>query len=442
MKSFLLTLFIFCLQVAFAQHSKIDSLRSVIRETNDAQAYLELALSTLDKDSSYLLLQKALIYVDDKNFELTIYANISEWEFNRGFYSLAQKSAFQGLEIGLAVDDSSKVSKCYKLLGLIAQGTGLYNKAIEYNQKGIAYCGKTNTKSMIPISNNLGLTYLLKGDLFKSIGIFQDNLPKAIETHDSLALAIVHNNLGTAFLKLKNYDSALHHIKKTLQVSTLRKDSIGLMYDNKLMGEYFYERKQLNEAKSHLYRSLTLDNKFGVKEDLWDNVERPNCYQMLEAIYAQEKNADSARYFKDKMLSHYKELLEEQKKHNAGFVFANQEEQLKAIAEKENKIRRGMSQYYGIALVLLLCIIVYFTQTHKDVQRKYTPYVSLVLLVLTFEFLLIIMDPFISKITNDQPLLNFGINVLLAFMLVPLQKLGESVFTKFGLDIKLKRLEN
>lgn len=441
-KIFVLFPILFCVAIGYAQQNRIDSLKNAVRKDNDAGAYVALALVTADKDSSYLLLQRALIYVNDPVLESTIYTHISQWELDKGFYSLAQKSAFKSLEIGIALNDSSKISLSYKLLGLIAMNTGLYEKAVDYNQKGIMYCGKTNARTLAAISNNLGLTYFHAKDIYKAIGLHQENCARAIKRGDSILMAAAHNNLGTCFLELKSYDSAFKHISKTLQINTLMKDSIGLMYDTKLTGEYFYLQHQFAKAKSYFYQSLSLDQKFGRSDDGWNSSELPLCYQAMEDIYSHEHNTDSSQYFKDKILSYYKDLLDKQKQKSAGFVFSNQEEQLLAITEKQKQIRRGQKEYYGIALALLLCMVGYFMLTHKDAQRKYTPYISMVILILTFEFLLIVLDPFISRITNDEPLLNFGANVFVAMLLIPIQKFGENLFKQFALDVRLKKIES
>jgi len=385
------------------------------------------------RDSAIILVQKGLTFVNDAHQEALMRSFYGHLSATGGFYSIAQAQEFKALEIALTLKDSSLITTIYTDLGAIGDETNLPNKAIDYYQKALAYSpNETRAK------NNLART-LTEINPFKAIPIFQEIL--SIDK-DSLAIAIIHNNLGDCFIRIKNYDSAYKHIKATLEISYRTRDSVGIMFDNKLMGTYYFQLNQFNKAKKHFYVSLQLDKKFSNSELTWNSSEFPSLLDQIVRIYTIEKNMDSVIWFKNKVIEFQGRLLAEQKKNTAEFVFSGQEEGLKVFVQKQEQVRKGLTEYYAIALVLMFSIVLYFIISGKDLKRKYAPFISIVILILMFEFILVIFDPLISKITHDEPIYTFGINVLLALMLVPMQSLGEKNIQKFAVDIRLRRIES
>lgn len=437
MKNIYILLLLVIVLSAKAQTEKIDSLKSIVIKTNDAQTYFELYKISSNKDSAFLFLQKALTYVKDKSMEAEIRRFYSREFLSRGYYSMAQKQSFESLKLALEVGDSTKVVSAYLVLGVIANQTHLYDKAILYYEEGLKFA-KNRDQQANRLKNNYGLILMSKNDLYKATGIYQELLQKA---KDSIQLSTYHNNAGTAFLKLKNYDSAYAHIKTTLNISLGINDSSRIMFNSKLMGQYYYGIKQYNKAKYYFKFSLKLNESFNEVHGLWNALELPELYQCMTDIYTEENNIDSLLWIKNLQIEFQKGLLEKQQKSSAEFVFDSHEEELSQLILKQNQGRKNMAEYYGIALAILFFLIAYFIFAGKDKQGKYSPYISLVILILSFEFILTVLDPVINKFTNNEPLYNFICNVLLAFLVVPLQHWGEKIFKKFVLDIRLRKVE-
>jgi purine-cytosine permease-like protein len=98
-------------------------------------------------------------------------------------------------------------------------------------------------------------------------------------------------------------------------------------------------------------------------------------------------------------------------------------------------------EYYGIAIGLIIILILYFLFNGIDDQKKYSPYVSVVLLILAFEFILIVFDPLLGRLTKNEPVFSFMANVLIALALVPVQQYGERIFNKYAVVVRLKKME-
>lgn len=420
-----------------AQPSKIDSLKKIVAETNDPKSYFELYKIYNKKDSAFIYLQKALTYVKDKTLESEIRRFYAREFLSRGYYSMAQKQSFESLKLALEVADSAKISRAYILLGSIAYQTQLYDKALSYQEEGFKF-SKNDEVITRSLKNNYGLTLMSTNDIYKAVGIYQELLK---QVKDSIALSTYHNNAGTAFLKLKNYDSAYTHIKTTLDISIGLNDSSRIMFNNKLMGQYYYGTKQYDQAKSHFKLALKLNESFSEVHGLWNSLELPELYQCLTDIYTEEHNIDSLAWIKNQQIEFQKSLLEKQRKSSAEFIFASHEEELNWLMQEQNKAKKNLAEYYAIALAIIFLVVAYFAFSGKDKQRKYSPYVSIFILILLFEFLLVVLNPLINKITEGEPFYDFLCNALLAFLIIPIQFWGEKIFRKFALDIRLRRVE-
>ncbi len=421
---------------ALGQNSKkIDSLKRAAAK-GDAATYLELYRMFREHDSASYYLQKALTYVDDKALESRIRRGYTNLYLSKGFYSMAQKQAFESLKLALEVQDSAQIASSYMALGSTAYYSHLYDKAAEFDNEGIKY--SPNNLIRNGIKNNYGLVLMEQNELYKSTGIYQELLREA---KDSLQLSAIHNNLGTVFLRLKNYDSAYNHVSKTLNLSIGMRNNTRIMFNTKLMGQYYYGIGDFDKAKLNFLEALKLNETYSEVYSLWNFLELPELFRCMTDIYKQEKNTDSLLWLQEKQINFQKQLLEKHRKNSGEFIFDTQEGELSQLKQRERQARKNQIEYYGIALAILVALIGYFLFSGKDKQRKYSPYISVVILVLVFEFMLIVSEPLINNIAGDDPLYNFLCNVVLAFLIIPVQLFGERIMRRFAIDIKVKRLE-
>src|SRR5277367_855816 len=94
--------------------NKIDSLRKVAAKSNDPQSYYDLSRLMIEqgkRDSAFIFVQKALVFVKDKKLEMNIRLFYGKLAFAQGFYSMGQDQAFKSLELSLTLKDSIIVSQ-------------------------------------------------------------------------------------------------------------------------------------------------------------------------------------------------------------------------------------------------------------------------------------------------------------------------------------------
>ena len=95
------------------------------------------------------------------------------------------------------------------------------------------------------------------------------------------------------------------------------------------------------------------------------------------------------------------------------------EEEGKLAAEKEQ--RKQNLQYALIALGIIIFVILYLLLSTRIITNvKVIEFLSVVALLIVFEFLNLLLHPFLEKITRHSPLLMLIALVSIAALLVPL----------------------
>ncbi len=416
--------------------NQLDSLRSIPVEKRDAKTYYLLGSvydSLAQLDSGLYYTEKALALVSDEHLEAKVRYLHGFLNFRAGLYSVGHMQAFKALELSLALSDTANITDCYWLLGVLAFETGLYDKCIEYYDKGLVY---------VPDGEGFliskGAAFIRQKQYFKAIGFFQELVTKFT---DPLSISSVHNNLGEAFLDLGHYDSAYHHLSKSIQINTETRDSASLMYDNYMFGRYYFQLKNDKDAGNYFGQALQLSKKFGDAEYTWNANELPLLYDYLVQIYTVQNKLDSVIVMKNGLIELERKRLNQQLLNTVELAFAGQEKRFDDLLLQQQKSKRALVEYYGIAIGLIIILIVYFLFNGINDKKKYSPYVSVVLLILAFEFILILLDPILGKLTNSEPVFSFMVNVLIALALVPVQQYGERIFNKYAVVVRLKKME-
>jgi hypothetical protein len=156
----------------------------------------------------------------------------------------------------------------------------------------------------------------------------------------------------------------------------------------------------------------------GFKRQLIDNAES------LRLIHEQLNNKDSAYYYAKLVIAYRDTVFSEQKNIQVqNLMFAQQvhkqeeeQEQLKIKQERMNNI-----QYAVIALGLLIFIILFFLLSHSIVaNERLIKFLGILSLLIVFEFINLLIHPYLSNITNHSALLMLVIMVCIAALLIPL----------------------
>ncbi len=425
--------FVANMQAAFAQNNNPDSLKIALAGyTNPIERfsatinYLETidsrAGSNIDSAICIDLLQIAQQLKNDSL--LAISYNWIGYYFNqsKGDNSTALEYYFKALPLAEKFNDKRRISSLYfDIAGTYYQLKNIDEFFTSTRKGGENLPDKASPKydyMLVQYQRNMGIAYMEKNKLDSALSYSQ----AAVQTSERLQLSTFQlqalHLLGTINAKMNENELADVYFKKALVLS----DSI--KSEGRKMG--FYQRyipfliknNRMVEAKVQTEKLWMLSGKIqnlnfrlvaaGYKKDLFDKLNQ----------------TDSAYYY-SKVESAIRELIFNQDNQNTIQALAFKD-QLRIIEDKAKKNeeaqqRKENIQYALIALGILTLLILYLLLSRSFITNtKLIEFFGVVALLIVFEFLNLLLHPFLERVTHHSPVLMLLALVCIAALLVPL----------------------
>jgi tetratricopeptide (TPR) repeat protein len=423
----IVTLFCFIagMQTAFAQTDSIDiKLQTILSEKNDD--------ARIGKLYDYVLLIQGF----DPNLNLII----------------AQKLLLQAQK----QKDKPAEAFAYSQIGYQAFTTGNRNKSLEYSLKSLRIAEGINNPSVLAIVNNrLAHSYHL--DLNKQLKFYQTAFTESLKTNNFTIQYIICTNTGSTFIKMNVFDSALIYLQRAEQISSKAKIKgyIGNMFS--LTGKVYGKLRNQTLATAYFNLALKEVAQFNSPRDLG------TVYSDIATYYNDEGQTDSCTHyakkaievventpFKNEAVEAAKLLMNiyRNKNNDLAMKYADmyriandsinnlksiQQNQLLTFEEdlrqqevvvgkiKEEDERKQNIQYALIALGIIVLLTLYLLLSRSFITNtKLIEFFGVIALLIVFEFLNLLLHPFLERITNHSPVLMLLALVCIAALLVPL----------------------
>ena len=321
------------------------------------------ALASKTGNSLAIAFSKAMLainYKDLENYSKSIQLNLA-----------AEKLATK-------VKNPEILESVYKNLAEVYKLTNKFNEALIYSQKDFELC------NYYQLNGFLSWTYISFGD--------------------------IQGKLGNKKLANSYFDLA---IKEAIKVNSPKQ----LLYSYTAKANYFHSIKNIDSCAANAKKGIAV-----VKNTEFSDFSIKPAKLLLD-IY-ENTNSDSAiKYFK----------IYRKAKENLFSVKTLQQTQLltveneikqKELAEekiKSEKEKKENLQYIIIAIGILTLIILYLLLSRSFISNPKTiEFFGVIALLILFEFLNLLLHPFLEKITHHSPILMLLSLVCIAAMLVPL----------------------
>jgi tetratricopeptide (TPR) repeat protein len=418
--------FLLCIYTAFPQSRPVDSLlqKLAVEKSEDKKVDLivSLFLTGLDKDP-YLTIQtgQAVLKQAQENNDL-----------------IKEASAYCILATG------------YRISGNPIRGLQLQQKALQLAEKA------NNFSVLAMVKNQMGHTYRDREEWENAFKIYSSAQDDAVRGKNEVIKIWPVMNLGVCYLNLNKLDSALRYLQRAYESSmTINKWDVPYMLwnlgsvhsklSNALLAvSYFKMAIQISED-SKRYRQLNFAYS-GLAAHFQRMNQQDSCILYFKKALASVQNTPF--FFMSvtpaKMLAGFYEKSNcDSTLKYAGIykvandsVFSNKinqeiqvmtfDEQLRQQELVTGKIkveeqRKQNIQFALIALGIIVFIILFLLFSHSIVANQgLISFFGVLGLLIVFEFINLLIHPWLTSFTHESPVLMLLVLVLIASLLIPL----------------------
>ncbi|MGB0404554.1 MAG: tetratricopeptide repeat protein, partial [Salibacteraceae bacterium] len=345
----------------------------------------------------------------------------------------AFKYYFKALE-GL---DTSKyielTSDCYHRIANLYQELDDYIEAEIYFTKALKTSARIDSVSYYEILNDYAI---LKAQIDQedSAEYYLTEISNYFFEHDQNSIQYINSLANLGILKEWNgyYSESRSIYKKALTYYRRQNDEMGIVqFMNNLGGNYLEDHKY-DSAEYFLLNSYIMSDSLSLLENAHSaSMNLADLYERKEDYKNALKWSHIESDLKDSLTS--AEVLIEIGSLNKEFEnkIAEDRRQRKLEEEQAKAERQANIQFFGIFLGIIFFFLVVFMAAKFSLPEWLANGIVFFAFVLLFEFVLVVLDPFIDSVSDGKPLIKLGCNVLLALFIIPLHSLFEKRLRRF-----------
>ena len=425
-KIFTLFIVLFFLMSAIAQKNKADSLGALLavekQDSNRVTLLWNMANVSYiyNPDTAMLLSQQALNlaqkikFTDGESRALGIIANTF---LKIGNYSRALEFYLQKLKIEEKRDNSRSLASVVMNIGIVYVYQEEYRKALYYLFKADSVITANNIEDL---KCNIGLNL---GDVYNRLNIndsafiyFEKSLGLAIRQQDGDFTGASMVGLGHSYFKqedyalaMQNYLDAMPYLQAADDEDLFCEAAIGLaeLYEklNRTESAEYYARKTLSIAKKDGFLS-------------WQQ----EAASFLKDHFKKLKKNDSALAYTEQAQSLKDSISSKERIRESQILSSNEQLRQSQLAEskqkaKEERFKQLQFLFIGIFIPILFLFTLFLSR--RRVHIKVVKSMGIISLLILFEFLTLLLHPYVLEMTNHMPVFEIMIFVSIAAVLIP-----------------------
>jgi tetratricopeptide (TPR) repeat protein len=426
------------------EEEKTDSIKlQILQVLVDANQYVS-------NDSMVFYAQQAVLFsmknrntlpINSEAGSLNILASSLWWSGN---YPDAKETFFKALKVAEPIGDTMLTADIYVGLAMVNRNAGDFRQAITY------YTTAENLTKNIPDNEVLNEILVDKGKCYEQLNILD-----SAYTYMQECLAMmyrrfkgknvlgggVHSAMGVIYSKMGKEQLAVEFFRQSIQLNS-ELNSIRLLARGYCeFAEHFDRFHQQDSAIYYATKGLLIDRRFNLL------VQQLQASTLLTKLYKQENKIDSAFKYQQLMIETRDSVFSNEKINRLQTLEFNEQlrqQELASEKAKSEEERKQNIQYALIAIGLVILIILFLFLSQSFITNtKLISFFGVIALLLVFEFLNLLVHPFLERITHHSPILMLLALVCIAALLVPLHhKLEKWTTVKLVEKNKATRLAN
>ncbi|MBI3501616.1 MAG: tetratricopeptide repeat protein [Bacteroidetes bacterium] len=447
---------------ALDEHFKALAIRKTLGDKKDISSSLNNIGNAYDGMSDYLhaldFFKQALHLkkeIDDKKGIANISNNIGNLYYSQGNYYKALAYFFDALQIYEEQEELSVAhANVLHNIGNVYKEQKDIKNALAYYEKGLKMREDMEDEQGVEVSYNaLAALYLAsavqqKNSTFagQDYSSAKEYFTKAIaiqeKIEDKTNMAIALNNLGIIYMHEGNYDRALQESFAALQLSGEIGDKSTEAISLGSIADVYHEKNEINKSIEYANKALALADSLRILEEI------KNSHLMLSTNYDSLKQFDKSVFhyklyvtYRDSLLNaeNAKQMANVQQKYESE---KEQVEEERAKEQQEAELeRKEQAQYLVIFSIIILLALFIVIASHLQLSVRTIDFAAFVGVLLFFQFIEVLLHPYIIKYVHGLPIIFICINIALASGLKPIHHLLEKSLVKVSHTISHKRMQ-
>lgn len=428
-----LFLFVAAVQTAFAQnaHFRRDSLYQVLKLAATPVAQIK-AWIAISENYAYVGQPDSMQFANEQIFEIATktdedsllakaYLHIANYFGNTSDYEQALDYQFKSLSLAEKAQNDYDIWLAAKEAGITFKRLKNYDEALRYLRKAELYLKKSpyqKAESANRTYTHFAEVYLGLGQLDSALRYIQLTNELTAKDKDPYGYARVLYIFAAVYKAKGDSDLAESYYKKCIAFSDVENIYAPYVSATTDYGQYLYDKKQYALSKAYALsgynKAIEAKNKSGVI----------NAAALLRKTYYAIGQKDSSYYYSTIKDAYSDSVFNEQQRNQIqNLSFSQQikenEEQIKLSEEAEQRERN--IQYALIAIGIIVLLTLYLLLSRSFITNtKLIEFFGIVALLIVFEFLNLLLHPFLERITHHNPVLMLLALVCIAALLVPL----------------------
>jgi tetratricopeptide (TPR) repeat protein len=396
-----------------ADQDRYDSLMNEWTQTDEPETQLEILLelshNLSNTESALRYCYQALDLAEHLKNEAGMFNALHRMgviKAEQGAHASGVADLFRALEIANKLEDKKKIAEALYGLGYLYDYHQDFDQAIKYHKDALRISEEIGDKNLnCMVYTSMGSVYQQSGNTVQALEYVTKALDLARALNYSEYVRKNLDNLGSIHLNMNELSMALDYFMQATEISHSAMAKTWLQNN---IGKVYSKMEEYDKAAQHAMISLTTAQDIGSKPRI-----EAACLNLTEIYEKQGDHRAALIYYK--MLTDVRaDLSNEQMARQ----LANLELEHERAEEQEAKQERNYIQYFFIFLAIIgFLLITYLTFRlwfHVEHMQRYVNLLAFASLLLTFEFLLVIIDPLADEWTGGVPIEKLGINMTLA----------------------------
>ena len=419
---------------AYAQNinlQQIDSLKNLLTQKQTPANQIDI-LSSIGSDYGYngetdsvrsVSKQMLEIATNPKNDSLLAqtYVNIAYYFYLTSDYKQALENDFKSLAFAESSGSGYNIWFAYKEIGALYKEIKNYPEALKYLKKSEPFLAAINMRDPTNSSrtySHIAETYLGLGKIDSALRYVQLTNEFTSRQNDPYGYARMLYIFASVYKASGDTDLAESYYKKCIAFSDEQDINLPYVTASTDYGKFLYDNKEYNLALQYALaaydKSIEVKNKSGVIE----------AASLLRKAYYAIGQKDSSYYFANVKDAYTDSVFNEQQNNQIqNITFAQQikekEDQVKSSDEAQQ--RNENIQFALIAFGIITFIVFFLLLTRSIIaNERLISFFGVLGLLIVFEFINLLLHPWLASFTHESPVLMLLALVLIASLLIPL----------------------